>query len=985
MNAAEFVRKWAISRGGERAVSQQHFLDICELLGEKKPAEADPSGDFYTFEKGARTPDGNGFADVWLKDHFAWEYKGKRKDLGAAYKQVSDYREALGNPPLLIVCDIDRFEVHTNWTNTEKWIYSFTNEDILSDNRVSVRTASGPAEDAPRLTPTQVLRALFENADGLKPTKTTDQITRKAAGLFGDITGWLRRFKTPDMAIARFITRLVFCMFATDVGLLPRETFSDVVKYHADRATGRVKAAGEEADAEGFRRHLSELFAVMNTGGEFHMRPVPHFNGRLFTDSDVPEHLTTQQIITLAELDALNWADVEPSIFGTLFERILDPSMRRSLGAHYTSRADIELIVDPVLMAPLRREWETLKEQVGKYLYDAEIRGAVQRAQLARVRSDLNGFIDRLASVCVLDPACGSGNFLYVALALLKALEKEVIAFGAIHDITDLAPRVHPRQLQGIERSPYAVELASIVIWIGYLQWKHRNAMPFDDEEPILEPLDSIHLMDAILDRSPLPGDSRRGERRLAAGAGSPTPREPDWPEADIIVGNPPFLGGKLLRRNLGSDYVDDLFAVWDGRVAREADLCCYWFEKARSEIEAGRVKRVGLLATQGIRGGANRRVLQRIKQSGDIFYAQADRKWIQNGVAVRVSMVGFDDGSETRRFLNDIPDDNPEGALGRALPVEGINANLSALTDTPQAKRLKENLGISFMGVTKVGPFDMPGAVARRMLASPNPDGRSNSAVIKRWVHGRDINSRPRDSWIIDFPPGTTEQDAALYESPFEYVKEIVKPMRAKATSVDRAYPWWVHGRPRPEMRDALAGLSRYLATSMVSKHRIFVWLPPDTLAENVVIVFARDDDYFFGVLQSTLHRVWASAMGTQLRESSSGRRYTPTTTFETFPFPQPTETQKREIAEAAAELNRLREGWLNPDMSTGMLSEKDLKARTLTNLYNQRPTWLVNAHRALDAAVFAAYGWPESPEELSDAEILARLLKLNLEREPA
>ena len=889
MNAAEFVRKWAVSRGGERAVSQQHFLDICDLLGEKKPAEADPSGDFYTFEKGARTPDGNSFADVWLKGHFAWEYKGKRKDLGAAYKQVSDYREALGNPPLLIVCDIDRYEVHTNWTNTEKWIYSFRNEDILTDERVPVRTVAGPAEDAPKITAVAVLRALFEDPDALKPAKTTDQITRKAAALFGDITKWLRDWKTPDMAIARFITRLVFCMFATDVGLLPRETFSDVVKYHADRATGRVKVPGEVADEKAFRRHLSELFSVMNTGGEFHMRPIRHFNGRLFDDDDVPEHLTTAQIITLADLDALNWADVEPSIFGTLFERILDPAMRRSLGAHYTSRADIELIVEPVLMDPLRREWDALKEQVGEYLYDAEIRGTVQRAQLARVRSDLSEFIDRLASIRVLDPACGSGNFLYVALALLKALEKEVMAFGSVHDVTDLRPRVHPRQLQGIELSPYAVELASIVIWIGYLQWKHRNAMPFDDEEPILEPLDSIHLMDAILDRPPPLGDSRRGERR------SPTPREPEWPAADIIVGNPPFLGGKLLRRNLTSDYVDDLFTVWDGRVAREADFCCYWFEKARAAVEGGRVKRVGLLATQGIRGGANRRVLQRIKETGDIFYAQADRKWIQNGVAVRVSMIGFDDGSETRRFLNEAADDDPLGALARALPVEGINANLTSRGDTTTAQRLKENLGVSFMGDTKVGPFDIAASVARRLLASPNPHGRPNSDVVRPWVNGLDITRRPRNMWIIDFPPGTTETEAALYEAPFEYIKNNVKSTRAGNTRDTYAQRWWIHGEPRPDMRQAIGRIGRFIATVAVARHRLFVWLSSPTLPDHSLFVFAREDDYFFGVLHSRTHEVWALRQGTQLE---SRPRYTPTSCLETFPLPRPTELQTREIA---------------------------------------------------------------------------------------
>lgn len=491
--------------------------------------------------------------------------------------------------------------------------------------------------------------------------------------------------------------------------------------------------------------------------------------------------------------------------------------------------------------------------------------------------------------------------------------------------------------------------------------------MPFDDEEPILEPLDQIHLMDAIVDDS----DPEQV-------------REPEWPEVDVIVGNPPFLGGKLLRRGLGDGYVEALFAVWNGRVARESDLCCYWLEKARAAIEAGPAKRAGLLATQGIRGGANRRVLERIKETGDIFYAQADRKWIQDGVAVRVSMVGFDDGSETRRLLNDVRDDDPIGALARALPVEGINANLTSSVDVTKARRLKENLGVSFMGDTKVGPFDIEESLARRLLARPNPHGKPNRDVVRPWVNGLDITRRPRRMWIIDFPPGTIEEQAALYEAPFEYIKKHVKPMRATAKSGDATgVPWWIHQRPRPDMRNALAGLSRYLATPILTKYRFFVWLAPNVLPDHQLIVFAREDDYFFGVLHSRVHEVWARATGTQLREVESGFRYTPTTCFETFPFPQPTAEQKEAIAAAATELNSLREEWLNPAPVGGLpMTDEELKKRTLTNLYNQRPTWLVNAHAALDAAVLDAYGWPE---DIGDAEVVSRLLALNLEWEAA
>jgi hypothetical protein len=952
MIPSAFVQKWAASKGAERATAQEHFIDLCRLLNEKTPNEADPAGDFYAFEKGAKTLDGDGFADVWLKGHFAWEYKGKHKDLGAAYKQVQTYREALGNPPLLVISDIERFEVHTNWTNTETWIYHFRNADIALDELVEVSTYGGPAADAPKLTALEVLKALFEEPERLKPLRTTEQITQEAAKLFGRITDDLRKWKVEDMRIARFVTRVMFCMFATDVGLLPRETFSEVINVNKD-------------DPAAFRENLSALFEVMRKGGKFLMHPVPYFNGRLFEDSDVPDEIHGEHVRLLEDLNSVNWADVEPSIFGTLFERVIDPAQRRQIGAHYTSRADIELIVEPVLMAPLRREWEQIKAAAHDLSENAASRRLKPETLNRRIAGALQTFHDRLATIRVLDPACGSGNFLYVSLALLKALEKEVIAFAASCDIP-LSPRVHPRQLLGIETSEYARELASIVIWIGYLQWKHRNVIPFGDEIPILQPLDQIEFRDAIVDLS----DPNQ-------------PRIPEWPAADVIVGNPPFLGGGLVRSHLGSDYVESLFKLYGNRLPNFSDLCCYWFERARVEIEAGRARRAGLLATQAIRGGANRRVLERIKETGDIFYAQADRKWIQDGVAVRVSMVGFDDGSETRRFLNDVPDDNPVGALDRALPVEGINPNLTSSVDVTKARSLKENLNVCFMGPSAKGPFDIDASIARRMLSLPlNPNGRPNADVVRPVASATDLVQRPRGKWTIDFD-SLPQPEAAFYEAPFEYVKLHVRPVRLRNRRKAYAERWWLYAEPRRAMRRALSELSRFIATPGVSKHRIFVWMGPEVLCNQGTLVFARDDDYFLGVLHSRVHEVWARGTGTQLREAESGFRYTPTTCFETFPFPRPTLEQKEAIASAAEELNRLREAWLNPAPVAGLeLSETELKKRTLTNLYNQRPTWLANAHVALDAAVFAAYGWPQQSD---DSEILARLLELNLQREPA
>ena len=943
MDAAEFARKWIASKGTERAASQEHFLDLCGLVDEPTPNEADPTGDFYAFEKGAeRTSAGDGFADVWLKDHFGWEYKGKRKDLRAAYKQLLDYHEALGQPPLLVVCDLERFEVHTKWTGFESWTYHFDLTDLTSDEPVRVTGARDETpQGAPRLTAIQVLKALWEEPEQLRPVRTTEEITAEAAELFEGVVAELRRWGTADaMGIARFVSRTVFCMFASDIGLLPRGAFSDLLRAQAE-------------NAKEFRAALADLFRTMESGGRYGAQTIPWINGDLFTDDDVPDDLTTNEILTLQKLDALNWADVEPAIFGTLFERVLDPGVRAALGAHYTSRADIETLVEPVLMAPLRREWEAAREAATEARYQAQQRGATEETQLERIREHVAPFLDSLTQVTVLDPACGSGNFLYVSLALLKGLEKEAIAYAGLQGVR-FEPRVHPSQLRGIEKNEYAHELASMVIWIGYLQWKQRNIIPLDNEEPILQKLDQITLMDAIVDRPESGG-----------------PREPEWPPADVIVGNPPFLGGKRLRTELGDDYVEAMFEVWDGRVQRTADLCCYWHEKGRAMVQEGRVGRVGLLATQGIRGGASRETLKRIKESGDIFFAESDRKWHLNGAAVQVSMVGFDDGSETRRCLD-----------GRR--VEAINGNLTSGVDLALAVPLRENAGICFMGDTKVGPFDIEASRAQQMLGVPNPHGRSNADVLRPWMNGDDITGRSRNMWIIDFPPGTTLEEAELYEAPFAYVAEHVRPMRATARSGDRTgVNWWMHQRPRPAMRAALAPFGRFIAAPGLAKHRLFAWLDRQVLPDHQIFAFARDDDYFFAVLHSRPHELWALAQGTQLENRP---RYTPTTCFQTFPFPWPPGDEPADsplveaIADAARRLNELREGWLNPDSE--MIGESELRRRTLTNLYNERPAWLDTAHRRLDEAVFNAYGWPP---RLSDDEVLARLLALNQERAAA
>ena len=902
MNVAEFIAKWRKVELKERSAAQEHFLNLCSLLEHPTPAE-DPTGENFCFEKGVQKHGGgDGFADVWKKNCFGWEYKGKAKDLDAAYDQLLRYRDALANPPYLVVCDLDRILVHTNFTGTVSQAHEIALEKLGEPQNL------------------EILRAVFAGSEKFKPGKTSEAITQEAAEQIAAIAQTMRARGLDSAEVAHFLDRVVFCMFAEDIGLLPDHVFTRIAE----------KSGG---DPVRFRRLLGQLFEAMATGGDFGMEAIRHFNGNLFNGATVPE-LTAGEAAQIAAAALLEWSAIEPSIFGTLFERGLDPEKRAQLGAHFTGKADIEKVIEAVVMQPLRREWDEARQGIDAALASPRKKGK------AEAEAVLQRFLARLQAVRVLDPACGSGNFLYVALQKLKDLEKEASIHSSNAGLGAVLPMVGPWQLHGIEINPYAHDLAQMTVWIGWLQWRKFNGFG-SPEEPILRAIPgNFQNKDAILDLSD-----------------PAAPKEPDWPKVDFIVGNPPFLGGNRIRQELGDDYVEALFKLYKDRVPAFADLCCYWFEKARVHIENDGAKRAGLLATQGIRGGANREVLKRIKESGDIFWAVSDQDWILDGATVHVSIAAFDDGSEKTRTLD-----------GQAVAT--INPDLTSAADVTQARILKENQGISFQGPSPKGSFDIDEATARAMLvATGNPNKRPNSDVVRPVASAVDLVRGSRGCWTIDFAVLPMDE-AAQYEAPFEYAKREVYPVRSKNRRESYAQKWWQYAEARPGMRAALKGLPRFIATPRVSKHRLFVWMKQEVLANDGTIVFARSDDYFFGILHSHVHEVWARAQGTQLREEKSGARYTPTTSFETFPFPKPTPAQEAAIADAARELVAKRDEWL---------AGKDAKPRHLTRLYNERPTWLDLAHQKLDAAVFAAYGWDPA---LPDAEILEKLLALNQER---
>ena len=914
----------------ERSAAQEHFIDLCRLLGEPTPAEADPKGDRYCFERGAlKDSGGKGWADVWKRHCFAWEYKGQHANLDAAFDQLRQYALALENPPLLIVSDMHRFRVRTNWTNSVSKTYEFGLDDLVD----------GSVRDR--------LKWAMSDPERLRPGETRQTVTERAAKTFAQLAQSLRDQGHDPQEVAHFVNRLVFCMFAEDVGLLPDAMFTRMLEH----AQGRPEEFGTLA---------RDLFGAMSVGGRVGFETVDWFNGGLFED-DAALPMDKAQIVTTLEASALDWSDIDPSILGTLFERGLDPDKRSQLGAHYTDRDKIMRIIDPVIVRPLLAEWKTAKARIASSLGRAtavKSRAAATRHR-RKAENSLGSFLERIRKFTVLDPACGSGNFLYLALHALHDLEHRVQLEAEALGLQRAFPSVGPANVKGIELNSYAAELARVSVWIGEIQWMRRNGFP-GSREPILDTLETIECRDAIL--------TSEGE-------------EPEWPDADAIIGNPPFLGGKLLITNLGEDYVSTLFDVYKNRVPHEADLVCYWFVKAGERLGGGAAKRVGLVATNSVRGGANRRALERATAGRKIFDSWSDEPWVIDGAAVRVSLVCFSqsaDGLTLEFRLNGETVDEIYTDLTARRGAAGV--------DLTKARRLARNAGVAFMGDTKGGPFDVPGDLARAWLREPaNPNGRPNSDVLKPWMNGMAVTRRAADKWIIDFGWTMVREEAALYEAPFQHAQKYVHPMRQRNRRDSYRLNWWRHMEPRQGMWMALKGLSRYIVTPCVAKHRLFAWLDARICPDHALIAIARDDDTTFGILHSRFHEAWALRKGTSLEDRP---RYTLTTTFETFPFPDGlspdvpatgyvADPRAQVIASATRRLVELRARWLNPPEWVEWVEEpvpgypprpvpRDskaataLKKRTLTNLYNARPQWLLDAHAQLDAAVARAYGWP-------------------------
>lgn len=941
-----FVKKYATLNANERSAAQTHFNDLCEILGVPKPLDYDPAGVQYRFEKKVlKVAGGKGFADVWWNGKFAVEYKGKGADLQKAYGQLLSYREDLGNPPLLLVSDMQTIEVHTNFTGTQKVVHVWKLDDLLNEEK---RTH---------------LRKVWTEPASFNPSHRIEEATVGAVASLATISKTLKERGEDPQRLAHFLVRLMFTLFAEDVHLIPRDTFKRLIEAALD-------------NPEDFQPMCEQLFAAMKTGGLTIAGRIPYINGGVFEDTSAPA-LKLRELQILHDASKRNWRQIDPTIFGTLFELVINPRQRWQLGAHYTPLADILDVVEPVILHPLRAEWEALRTALQPLMEEIEearrttgdgglyAEGGLGQAQVDEALARLKVFQDRLAAATVMDPAMGSGNFLYVTMRLL--LDLELAVRSTIRTLTQgLLPdaKVSPRQFLGMEINEYAHEIAGMVLWIGYLQWMREH-----DEKrratPVLEKLPGLVHGDALLDH--------------ATGAAR------TWPEAEFIVGNPPFLGNQKQKQALGEEYVINLRKAFNGRISERTDLVCYWFELARENVIGKRTQRVGLISTSSIKSGLNVDILKKITDDMKIFMAWPERPWVQDGASVKVSIVGFgNDYGITSKILY-YSDDQSKNKIERK--VDKIQASLNDGVDVLNAVPLLENKGLAFQGVTPSGSFDVPGEEARSWLDLPNPDGVNNSDVLKPYITGDELMNRSSDRWIVDFN-SMSLAEAERYRRPMKHVREHVLPVRKSNNRKSLRDRWWLAGESQQAMRQATHSLKRYLVTSRVAVHRVFDWLEPNHLPSNKLVVVASDDAYYYGVLNSDIHIQWSTSPLGGKHGVAGDLVYSHSKIFESFPFPRAGENEAAQIRKAAEYLEKAR----------AFLKTKDAPGRKggvklgLTDMYNLLVEYratkaekvaglstLADAHEMLDQAVAAAYGW-DWP--LSEDDVLARLLALNLER---
>lgn len=992
-----FIQTWKNSAGNERANKDSFLRELCEALGIQPPGPKDQHSD-YCFEKDLKIThlDGNtstGSIDLFKAGCFVLEAKqGSSKEkrgsapargtraydqyMEKAFGQAVNYAIRLPHrPPFLLTCDIGHaFHV---WD-------SFSGSYGGYGARRTI-----PLADLAKPEVQEWFRAIWDNPQSLDPGKRRALVTRQVATELGHLAARLES-RFPSQAIANFLMRCVFTFFAEDVGLLPSKLF--------ERSLERWRK-----EPERFSRGLERLWDAMNSGDEWGEYRLARFNGGLFAESIVPD-LHKDEIELLHQAARFDWGDVDPSIFGTLLESALSPEERHKLGAHYTPRSFIERLIRPTIEEPLRADWDLVQAEALSILGPDPT-----EASRAKAREVLHLFHRKLASTRILDPACGSGNFLYVAYDTLKRLEQEVLSrlddFGETRRALALDEvMVTPAQFLGIEVKPWAAAIAELVLWIGHLQWWIRLHPGYTPPEPILQRYENIECRDAVLawsrtketERSrwdgkttkthPVTGKDIPDETAQTVIVEYLHPKPATWPDADFIVGNPPFLGNKRMRDALGDGYSEALRKTYPD-VPDSVDFVLYWWHRAAEAVRCGRTLRFGFITTNSLTQAFNRRVIayhSNGKNPIKLLWAIPDHPWTDDGAAVRIAMtVGGLTGAPwlghvVQEGLADSPEAQAEAVRVKGVSVETIHEDLSAGVRVLGASPLHSNSSLSNRGVIPHGSGFFVGIEQWQRWGQPSP--------VKAYRNGRDLTDIPRDIRVIDLFELEETEARDQYPALYQHLRENVKPERENNPRKSRRERWWIFAENQPRLRASLKGLSRYIATPQVAKYRVFQFLSNDILPDDKLIAIAMKDAWILGVLESRVHQAWASANRGNMGVGNDPV-YNKTTCFDTFPFPDANDTQREAVRILAERLDAHR---------------KDAQAKgvTITGMYNllqklrlgeafspkereqhgaAQTEILRQLHTELDHAVLEAYGWPV---DVDDAEILERLVALNRER---
>ena len=1025
----QFIRRWQPSGSAEHANYQMFLSELCtDVLGvaPPEPSVPDDARNGYVFERNVRFQDGGGATstgriDLYKRGCFVLETKqgvaaesdaslfavarparrghGVRGSpswdaaMEAARGQAENYVRALppaeGNPPFVVVVDVGHtIELYADFSRLGKTYTPFP--DPLT-HRIKLTDL---ADEAVRAR----LAKVWTDPLSLDPSRHSAKVTRKVAEKLAKLAKSLEASGHHAETVAHFLMRCLFTFFAEDARLIERE------KAEEQPFTQLLKDLKGKPDQ--FVPMVQDVWARMDAGGfsPALRRKLKHFNGKLFKEHHVIP-LNAAQLDLLIEAGNSDWSDVEPAIFGTLLERALDERERHKLGAHYTPRAYVERLVLPTVIEPLREQFDAAKAAA----FTLNFQGKPEDARKA-----IHGFLARLCSTTVLDPACGSGNFLYVTMEHMKRLEGEardlLRQLGEQQEVLERGGlTVDPHQFLGLEINPRAVAIAELVLWIGYLKW-HLRTLGHAPNEPLLRDFHNIIEQDAVLaydkkellldeqgkpvsrwdgrtlKRSPVTGEEVPDETARVPVYRYINPRKAEWPKADYAVGNPPYIGNKRMREVFDDGYVDavrDVNAVVPG----SSDYVMYWWAEAAELISSGSLKRAGLITTNTITQAYNRQVLEDFIDSDkpvSLAFAITEHPWVDatDGAAVRVAMTVLQAGKAEGRRL-EIVQEIADGSDAVQLVVSEergvINSDTSIGTRVTAVESLRANQRLCAQGVKLVGDgFIVDNADYGSF--------RSDLAVVRPYLSGRDLVQKPRDAYVIDLA-GLDEREAReQYPAAFQRVLDTVRPFRMQNRDAGRKKRWWLFGRSNERLRASLNGLKRYIVTPEVAKYRPFAFASAGTVPDASLYAVASDDAYTLGVLSSHVHVTWALYAGGLLEDRP---RYQNGSCFEPFPFPSCADVQKQTIRELgeALDAHRKRQQAAHPGLTiTDMYNvlEKLRSGAELTakdkRVHEQGlVSVLKQIHDDLDAAVAKAYGWPA---DLTDEEILQRLVALNAER---